>query len=248
MAIPIIDTTTSVLGYRQGESWMYQPATTNTPAPTSWAWSGLPPGVAANETTGVIEGPATATGVFLTRLTATNDDGTSAPLVIPIGIFGRAWGDDGSLPINIDVRTGVVSPHDATQWGRGEPVAACKSGDHLIFDIGFTSNGVGLIPLDMSVILFGLKEFEPEGMLDVSDGSYETIGEWDDTRYRIICKIEAAKVEAALSNYEDDSGTWFDALCEIQWTQIVMVQGEPQALTRTSQTFLLRIFREMIVP
>lgn len=249
MAIPIIDTTTSILGYRQGEAWYYQPATTNTPAPSNWAWSGLPPGVTADSATGQIRGPATAPGVFLSRLVATNASGPSEPAIIPIGIYERSWMDDGAVPINIDVRTGRVYPHGRDSWQAGDPVLFCKSGDYLIADIGFTSDGgKSLIPIGPSVITFGLKEFDPEGLLEVSDGSYETIGEWDWTRYRVLCQLEASKVEAALSNYEDDAGTAFSALCEIQWIQPISFGGNLRQITRSTQTFSLRLAREIIAP
>lgn len=249
MAIPIIDTTTSVLGFRAGEAWYYQPATTNTPAPTTWAWSGLPPGVTATAATGQIRGPATASGVFLSRLTATNADGTSAPLVIPIGIFERSWMDAGAMPLNVDLRTGRVYPHGIPSWQPGDPVMFCKSGDHLVADIGFTTDGgESLVPIGPSVITMGLKEFDPEGLIAVSDGSFETVGEWDQTRYRVLCHLEASKLEAALSNYEEDAGTAFSALCEIQWQQPISFGGVARQLTRSTQTFALRLARELITP
>jgi len=249
MAIPIIDTTTSILGYRQGEAWYYQPATTNSPAPTGWAWNGLPPGVVADNVTGQIHGPATAPGVFLSRLIATNADGGSDPATIPIGIFERSWAEDGAVPINLDVRTGRVYPHGRDSWQAGDPVAYCKSGDHLIVDIGFTADGgKSLMPIGPVLITIGLKEFDPEGILAISDGAFETLGEWDWTRYRVLCRLEASKLDAALSNYEDDAGTAFSALCEIQWIQPLLFDGVSRQLVRSSQTFSLRLAREIIAP
>jgi hypothetical protein len=249
MSIPIIDTTTSILGYRQGEAWIYQPATANTPAPTSWDWSGLPPGVTADAGTGRIQGPASAQGVFLTRLIATNEDGSSAPAIIPIGIFERSWNADGAVPINVDLRTGRVYPHGIEAWKPGDPVLFCKSGDHLLIDLGFTADGGrSLMPLGPSVITFGLKEFEPEGLLALSDGAFETLGEWDRTRYRLLCRLEADKLATALSNYEEDAGTAFSALCEIQWHQPLLFGGTVRQVVRSSQTFRLRLDRELVVP
>jgi hypothetical protein len=249
MAIPIIDTTTSVLGFRQGEAWYYQPATTNTPAPTSWTWSGLPPGTTADAGSGAIHGPATSSGVYLAKLVATNASGDSAPVIIPIGIFERSWMDDGAVPINIDLRTGRVYPHGLDSWQTGDPALFCKSGDYIIADIGFTMDGgKSLIPIGPSVVTVGLKEFDPEGLLAVSDGGFETIGEWDQTRYRVLCFLEASKLEAALSNYEGDVGTAFSALCEIQWQQPLSFGGSLRQITRSSQTFAMRLAREIVVP
>ncbi len=249
MAAPIIDTTTSVLGWRLGEAWAYQPAITNLPEPTGWTWSNLPPGVTANATTGLIEGPGTEPGVYLARVIATNGDGDSDPLVVPIAIFERLWADDGATPINIDIRTGRVCPAWTTDWAPGDPVLFAKSGDHLLLDVGFTADGGdSLIDLGPSAITLGLKEYEPENLLDLSDGGFETIGEWDRTRYRILCHLEASKLEAALGNYEEDAETAFSALCEIEWQQPISWDGGALTLTRSSQTFLLRLSREIIAP
>ena len=43
MAIPVISTTTSVLGYRKGQYFEYQMQATN--SPTAWTASGLPSGM-----------------------------------------------------------------------------------------------------------------------------------------------------------------------------------------------------------
>src|SRR5207302_11350065 len=84
MAAPVINTTTSVLGYKQYEEWEYQPWASNTP--TSWSSSTLPPGLAINGSTGLISGAATLAGVFIVGIIATNADGDSAPVNLTIGI------------------------------------------------------------------------------------------------------------------------------------------------------------------
>jgi hypothetical protein len=250
MAIPIIDSTTSIQGHRQGEAWYYQPATTNTPATTSWTWTGLPPGVTADAASGPIFGPATAPGVFLARLTATNASGTSDPVIIPIAIFGRTWGEDGAIPINIDVRTGLVWPHGFSAWKEGDPVAFGKSGDWLLLDVGFTSDGGNsLIMLGPVQLTFGVKQYEPEGLIAISGGEFSTIGEWDATRYRILCHLDRSNTAlmAALSDNEADADTQFDARCELTWTQqIADGSGGTQVITRSTRSFTLRLAREFI--
>jgi hypothetical protein len=244
MAVPVIDTTTSVLGFRQGEAFIYQPAATNTP--TSWTWTNLPPGVSANGTTGRLTGPATAAGVFLATVTATNGTGTSTPLVVTFGIFGPAIANGGAVPVNIDLRTGRAYPPSIADWKPGDPVIWAKNGDTFLLDVGFTADGgTALAMVDPATVRISIKETENQSALELSDGAFETVGEWDTTRYRIKASLPAAAVLRALRNYEADSGTFFDALCEIEWTQAVTFDGDATTLVRSTQTFPVRLAREL---
>ena len=67
MAIPVISTTTSVLGYRKGQYFEYQMQATN--APTSWTANGLPSGMSISNA-GLVSGAATAAGVYLVKIIA----------------------------------------------------------------------------------------------------------------------------------------------------------------------------------
>lgn len=243
MAAPVITTTTSILGFRQGEAFIYQPAATNTP--TSWAWTGLPPGVAVNNTTGRITGPATAGGVFLASVTATNGDGTSAAVVVPIGIYGRDFDEGGHVRINYDLRTNEVYPPSIENWKPGEPVIYAKNGDKFLLDVGFTGDRASFAMVQPATVRVAIKETENQSALELSDGTFETMGEWDRTRYRILCDLPEAAVLRALRNYETDAGSFFDAICEIEWTQAVTFDGETITLVRSSQNFIMRIVREL---
>ena len=84
MAIPVISTTTSILGYNQYESWQYQPYATNTP--TSWACPNLPAGLS-------IDTPASyaVTGVASTDiLTATGSTYANGDKVFLQSLTGGA--------------------------------------------------------------------------------------------------------------------------------------------------------------
>lgn len=244
MPVPVIDPTTSVLGFRVGEPWHYQPYATN--SPTSWAWTGLPPGIAANSSTGRITGPATEQGVFNASVVATNGTGPSAPLVVAIGIFERLAADNGALAINIDSRTGVVYPHGASSWKTGSPTIYTTSGDTLVLDIGFTPDGGKTMQMvDPTALTVGLKDLEPEPLIALSDGQFETMGEWSSTRYRVLCDLSASTIKRALRNYEGERGTVFDALAEVEWQQALLFKGNVVPITRSSWPFLIRITREL---
>jgi hypothetical protein len=247
MPAPIIDPTTSVLGYRAGTRWNYQPATTNTPAATSWACTGLPAGITINAATGLISGAATEEGVFLASLTATNGDGTSAPFILTIGIFEKLWRDEGALPINVDLRTGRVYPHNNTNWKPGDWVIFGKTGDKFLVEIGYTADGgQTCVPVQPVTLKVGLREFDTSPVLWVSSGDFEMFTSGGVTRYRIVLDLTGAAVARAVRNYEDDYGTWVEALAEIELVQNIVMNGEAVLLRKTSQHFSFRIAKEMV--
>src|SRR5271155_3886254 len=108
MSAPTISSTTSILQFLPYESWQYQPVAENDPTPRNC--TPLPPGMTFDPATGLISGAATAPGVYVINLTATNGDGTSAALQIAIGIQasnGEAMVD--SIDLNWDMETGLVT-------------------------------------------------------------------------------------------------------------------------------------------
>lgn len=65
---PVIDDTTSILGYPANLAWEYQPAATN--SPDKWTCTGLPAGMSIDAATGLISGTATTAGIYVCPLIA----------------------------------------------------------------------------------------------------------------------------------------------------------------------------------
>jgi hypothetical protein len=137
MAIPVISTTTSVLGYRKGQYFEYQMQATN--SPTSWSASGLPSGMTISNA-GLVSGAATAAGVYLIKIIATNATGPSAPLEVAMGIEDTNFNDGVGIEVNIDLRSGAVSVPGITPssgQNASQAVMFLKYGDKVFLDIGF---------------------------------------------------------------------------------------------------------------
>lgn len=239
--IPIISTTTSILGYEQDEFWTYQPAVTQGAPITSWSWSGLPPGITANNVTGAITGAASTTGVFLATVIASNSSG-SASLVIPIGIFARSWQNDGAIAVDVDLNTGAVVPV-ISGFKSGNPVITAQQGETLMIDVGFTQNsGTSLVPLYPSLLSIALKQSDTDvEFLCASDGAFEVLGSYQSTRYRILLPLEGSLLDAAIADAENDKATLLDAVAEIRLLQPIDFNGEAKLIQRSSLSFPVQV-------
>jgi len=243
MAIPVISTTTSVLGYRKGQYFEYQMQATN--APTSWTASGLPSGMSISNA-GRVSGAATAAGVYLVKVIATNGDGPSAPLEVAMGIEDTNFNDGIGIEVNIDLRSGAVSVPGITPTDTNPAVLFLKHGDKVFLDVGFLK-GEELQTMAMASIVMNIREFDGETALVQSNGGIEIIGTSDRPRYRILVDLSTPELLNALGNYQGDYQTTFDAIAEIEWRVDYL---EPGALAdeviRSSKTFRIALDRDLV--
>jgi hypothetical protein len=244
MAIPVISTTTSVLGYRKGQYFEYQMQATNTP--TSWSATGLSPGLAISSS-GKISGTATAAGVYLVKVIATNSTGPSLPLELAMGIEDSNYNDGLGIEVNIDLRSGAVAVPGITPSSTGSQATLfMKYGDKMFLDLGFFK-GESLQSMAMSSAILNLREFDGETVLLQSNGSIENVGTNDKPRYRILVDLEQINLLNALGNYEGDYQTTFDAVAEIEWRVDYLEPGAlANEIVRSSKTFRIAIDRDLV--
>lgn len=243
MAIPVISTTTSVLGYRKGQYFEYQMQATN--APTSWTANGLPSGMSISNA-GLVSGAATAAGVYLVKIIATNGDGPSAPLEVAMGIEDTNFNDGIGIEVNIDLRSGAVSVPGITPADGNAAIMFLKHGDKVFLDVGFLK-GEELQTMAMASIVMNIREFDGETALVQSNGGIEIIGSSDRPRYRILVDLSTPELLNALGSYQGDYQTTFDAIAEIEWRVDYL---EPGALSdeviRSSKTFRIALDRDLV--
>ena len=243
MAIPVISNTTSVLGYRKGQYFEYQMQATN--SPTSWTANGLPSGMSISNS-GLVSGAATAAGVYLIKVIATNGDGPSVPLEVAMGIEDTNFNDGIGIEVNIDLRSGAVSVPGITPSAANSGVMFLKHGDKVFLDIGFLK-GEELQTMAMASIVMNIREFDGETVLVQSNGGIEIIGTSERPRYRILVDLNTPELLNALGNYQSDYQTTFDAIAEIEWRVDYL---EPGALSdeiiRSSKTFRIAIDRDLV--
>ena len=251
MPLPVINPTTSILAYRKGEYFAYQPAATN--IPTSWSAMGLPPGMTINPLTGLIQGAPTVQGVYDVTLVASNAEGTSIPLVVPVGVEAVPFGMDASLEIDFDLDTGIVKRTRGGTGAQAKDVLFGKRGDKLVVSVGLIKDGA-LMDVPLVALTIGVKEFEPDPLIILNDGAFRRSGDYDTTRFQVVVDLDnpnlpgGQSLPGTLGDYEEDAGTGFDGLGEIQLTHLhAPVEGMAmQMLTRSSRNFTFRIERDVV--
>ena len=252
MSAPIINPNTSVLGFTTGQYVAYQCATTDGQTGT-WACVNLPDGLILNATTGLISGLPTTPGIYNCVLTITDTNGVGV-LPVTFGIEDGGFSTALGIEVDIDFVSGSVTfPTSPDSKLHG------KSGDYLPLLIGLKKNGI-LLDLPVGAIAFGLKEFESENRLILSNGNFTKIGSYERTRFLTLVYLDPAVLAGPLANYEasaqigdtvptaqtDDSQliTLLLAPCEIQ---IAVQQTDtnlaPVTIQRSSQIFPMLLER-----
>ena len=253
MANPVINPITSIIAYGVGVYFDFQPAASN--SPTSWVITGLPSGMTYNNVTGLCEGAPLNLGIYDVTFIAHNASGDSAPLVAPM-IVARGPGiQDPVILLDYDLETALVTASSSSSSSAesssssSSPVIFGKTGDKLLIALGFVRDG-SLVPQTVEMIKLALKEFEPENLVDLSDGSFRIVWTDDGPRYIFLVDLSPDAAPSILlveSGYEDDAGTQVDMVCEIRVTFLAQVlTGQPQsALPRASQNFTFRVARSL---
>lgn len=239
MAIPVINTTTSVLEGLQWRSFNYQPFATN--APTSWSCANLPAGLTCDEETGKISGQPQVYGVFVVGLIASNLDGASAALVLTIGIeAAEAPLSSSGFTMDIDVSTRLAKLVGA------EKLFGKINDDFLIF-VRFRK-GDEILDLDLASLTLGLKQFIPDQVLTVST-DFHKFGEGAGTYYALTGKLDGEALKAANSGYARPKSQKMETLAEIEWQENYAPAGwaeAPEVLRMTSRDFPYDIAADMV--
>lgn len=215
MAVPVIDSDSSILEYDQFQSWQFQPYATNTP--TAWEWSNLPAGITYDDETGRLTAAAEVAGTFNVPARAENGDGWSAAVRFTIHINPAAatMGRSG-FNIEISLDTHMVKLLNA---GSGEQAGKlfARANDDLVLWIQFR-RGELIVDPQIAGLAIAIKEYDPEARLVLGD-VWKKFGSGAGAYYGLYAKIDRDQIAAALSNYESDSQTLFDGVAEIEWLE-----------------------------
>lgn len=251
MAVPVIQTHQSVLGYLQGQFWAFQPFAFN--GPTSWVASPLPPGMSFDTLTGRISGAATTAGIYVVALQAINGSGTSTAQVFTIAIEPASdISNSPELAIYIDLDTrGVSRSIDGDFGGAGKadpPLLTLKHGDDLLLRVQFTRRGT-VQDMPVAGLRLVLKEFEADSPLIEATTWRKT--SFSPPAWKIHAALTGDGFAGVLGSYENENeGAHFAALAEVEW--IADAPDTPfvgaAQLRSSSASFRVDCFRDLATP
>lgn len=201
---------------------------------------------------GFLTGSGTVPGVSTVQLKASN--GTlSAAQLFTIGISSAAPAVDTTATLVWDFGANAIiaqstSTLTLTPAPRDTPILFVKQQDDLIIRLR-TTNGSTILDLgavDDNACVLTLKENEGDGKIIISDASVK-VSTGDANSILIHAKITGAAIKAAFSDFENDNGTFFAALAEIQITypNPGYFLDTPPSLVRTSPTFRIQAERDL---
>ena len=196
---------------------------------------------------GILKGAFKAAGFYNLKFTATNGTGTSAAVYLPIGIEDSGFAVDATIGIEVDIETGAVSRTlgnavASSASAAAAPVLYGKHGCQMLLTVVFRKQGQQ-IGMDVVELQLGLKQYEPEQIIDLTDGTFYALG----GGFRILLDLAKVAVANALGDYETDNETLFNALAELRWKHYEQVTaGAPVALISRSRNFILQLERDLI--
>ncbi len=238
MPVPVISSTQSVLSVAQWQDFSFTAAVTGNP--TEWRISTPPAGMTFSTSTGQLNGPATTVGVFSFTLEAKNNDGWSAPREFTLACF-YFEGDNTKfhLGIDIDIDTRIVS---------GLPTDfSAKYGDDLVLRVSL-KDGSSTLNLDLNSMKFGLKERDGDPVI-LNSTAWRKIatGIGGESYYLIYVPVAGLVLSGILAEYDQDGGTSFVGLAEIEWVaRNANNTVGPDYVRMSSRTFPFRIARDLI--
>ena len=235
---PIINETSSVLGFAQWQEFTFQPTALN--APTSWTASTLPPGVTIDGVTGAISGAAELPGVYVVAVRAHNADGASNPVIFTFGIEATS-GDPtaNAVDLRFDLGTRLVTGYT----GQTGVLFSAKYRDGVLFRIQFERSGAPCVALTLTDLKIRLKQIEDDEVLcESADADY---GDESPGVFLVYLALTGDDLAEALLDYEGPEKTAFDGLFEIEYIADNPLTVGPASIRGSSQTFKGEIVRDL---
>jgi len=264
MAVPVINNVIgSALAFGVGQDFVFQLSAQN--EPVAWrvgAGQSLPPGVGFSPATGTFSGSGVVPGIWSLTLTAMNSDGESLPETFCIGIYDVGGKQNYSKKALINTSTMQVSFEDPATVLTGASntvlLAAAagqvRYGDEVVFRLTFIgSSSTAEYTPRLVMARFSMKGNETEAAFFVTSPpafkkSVEYISGALATNYYLFAYISGLALQGYLADFESDSGTFGNALCEFE-LEFERPPGASGPLTTrvTTQPFLLRVSRDAIL-
>ena len=246
MSLPVIDTAQSILGYKQGEGWTFQPGIFISAGTLHVAATGLPTGITISSTTGLLTCDGTTpAGVYVIGVRA--DDGSlfTSASYFTVGIEATteisAGSSDAGIDIDIDVITRKATLRGVT-IADGEPMLSLKQDDVVLFNVRFFKYGIQLDP-SCSEVLITWRKPDEQSIL-VESANFDDVNSGATAYFQVPVAIAGTALDSALEEGAgEEAPGYIDADTEIQWKQTVSIDGITELVT-TTESFKSRIYQD----
>jgi hypothetical protein len=193
---------------------------------------------------GRISGASSAAGVNVVTVSATNSANETGTREFVIGISPEVAPEAGG---DLDaIICKVVLPEGRVMVGQtaSETAFALKAGDVRLLLVRFEDADGNRVDPDPDALRFVLKELEPDSTILIAD-DFEKSGTGATAEFLVPVDLTNAAISNALSNYEEDSGTLFQALAEFEWERDITFDGDPLTLRASTPTFRVTLERDL---
>jgi len=193
---------------------------------------------------GKISGASTTAGVYVVTLNAITAAGLTGTREFVIGISSEVTPEVGG---DLDaIICNVVLPGGEVRVGTssGESAFALKAGDVRLLLVRFEDTDGNRVDPDPDSLRFVIKELEPDSTILIAD-EFEKDGTGATAEFLVPVDLDGAEIGGALSNYEDDAGTLFQALAEFEWEREITFDASPLTLRASTPTFRVTLERDL---
>ena len=196
---------------------------------------------------GTISGYFETAGPKVITVSATNASPSTGSREFVFGISSESAPEslsgDTSAEWDFDVDTREVTRR-AGSAGADGPMAWWKAGDVFLVRVRFKKNGIVVDPTVTSLKL-ALDNAEPDPAIALAT-NFVRIGSGEASYCDLLVDLTSASVRSALEEFADDSGTFFEAKCELQLERTVTHNAAAVTLRISSRSFAVRLDRDLV--
>jgi hypothetical protein len=193
---------------------------------------------------GKISGSCNAAGVYVVTLNAITAAGLTGTREFVIGISPEVAPESQA---SLDAIVATISlPAGNVRMGTGAAGGGMtlKAGDVRLLLVRFEDEEGTRVDPDPDSLRFVLKELEPDSTILIAD-EFEKDGTGATAEFLVPVDLTGAEIGGALSNYEEDSGTLFQALAEFEWERDITFDANPLTLRASTPTFRVTLERDL---
>jgi hypothetical protein len=195
---------------------------------------------------GKISGSCAVQGVYVVTVSAINSANETGTREFVFGfspeVAEEMQGFLDAIVLTVRLPEGTVSLAGAS--GGGTAAFSLKAGDVRLLVVRYEDGNGNRVDPEPVTMRFVCKEMEPDNVI-LEAAVFEKDGTGATAEFLLPVDLTESDLAGVLSNYEDDAGTLFQALAEIEWTRSITFDSSPLTLRASTPTFRVGIERDL---